>query len=225
MRQLTFLKNEVNHIVNQVSKEIRLSTHNHIIDTLLKRGKELLDLSARHSQMAMLLGSTAKGYNYAKKVNHVYLSRLDNKPRFEITDNTAKVGKIPSTLTPLSKVFDHPVLYKNYPQLKNVWIKEVNYPHDPNKPEILGQSFSSPRMIYVSADLPTSEKKSVIVHEIQHEIQSIEGWKTGTKLGPEYLSNSGEREARDSESRTDMTSYERMLHPSFLLNSDPYHGK
>lgn len=224
MRQLTFSKNQVRQIAKQVAKQTRLSTHNHVIDTLLKRGKELLDLSAKHSKMALLLGQTATGYKHAESVDHVFLSTLDNKPRFEITDNTAKLGKIPSKLTPLSDVLDHPVLYRNYPQLKDVLIKKVNYPNNPNQ-QILGQSFKSPMKIYVNANLPASQQKRVVIHELQHEIQSIEGWQTGTSYGKGYFANHGEMEAKNSEFRTNMTISERRLNPSYLLNYDPYHGK
>lgn len=104
---------------------------------------------------------------------------------------------------PLSEVFDHPELYENYPELKNIKVSfsdEMSdtlgtfYPQD-NRININVNTFYSSR-----GDKPVTFEEfndkiaDVLVHEIQHKVQEIEGFAKGANTGmsPKIL-----REARN----------------------------
>ena len=104
---------------------------------------------------------------------------------------------------PLSEVFDHPELYENYPELENIKVSfsdEMSdtlgsfYPSD-NRININVNSFYSSR-----GDKPVTFEEfndkiaDVLVHEIQHKVQEIEGFAKGANTGmsPKIL-----REARN----------------------------
>jgi len=90
---------------------------------------------------------------------------------------------------PLSEVFDHPELYENYPELRNIKVSFSDEasntlgsfnPKD-NRININVNSFYSSR-----ADKPVTFEEfndkiaDVLVHEIQHKVQEIEGFAKGS---------------------------------------------
>jgi hypothetical protein len=116
----------------------------------------------------------------------------DDKWRFEIDDSHAELTpnvKINSFTDPaapkvafpkffpqkLSKVLDHPSLYENYPELANTPVKGLPFTAVANN--IKGAVFANGAIGigHVSPD----EAKSILLHEIQHKIQSTEGFAHG----------------------------------------------
>lgn len=102
----------------------------------------------------------------------------DNKWRFEIDDSKATLKPSFRTVkeAPAQEVFDNPDVFENYPQLRSIPIKR----------EDLGKGrrgyFSikdGKNSISVDASLGDAEAKSVILHEMQHAIQVIEGFARG----------------------------------------------
>lgn len=99
---------------------------------------------------------------------------VDGKWRYEIDDSVAKVNEhwvLRTSAVPLPEVLEHPELYKAYPQLKNVNVVLEDVP---------GQSASwssGNKTITVGTDSATS--KDILMHEIQHAIQGIEGFSQG----------------------------------------------
>lgn len=81
----------------------------------------------------------------------------------------------PFTSLTLSDVIDHPELFKAYPHLKNIEIQPL--PKDVAKRGVIGQM--GPNTLYLADDLNPEFAKSVILHEIQHSIQSKEGFARG----------------------------------------------
>lgn len=75
----------------------------------------------------------------------------------------------------LDKVLDHPELYKAYPELARIKVKEL--------PEELVKNGTKGMMrgdtLYLAPDLDPKYAKSVMLHEVQHAIQDIEGFARG----------------------------------------------
>lgn len=76
----------------------------------------------------------------------------------------------------LPDVLDHPELFHAYPALKDVrvWIT------DPSREGNLGGYSSEDNIIFVSDKAP--DKHSVLMHEIQHVVQRLEGFAQGTNM-------------------------------------------
>lgn len=105
-----------------------------------------------------------------------------------------------------------PKLYKNYPKLLKVtlFFEDING-------YAIGYSDVSRNMIVIDKNKSKEAKvsiESVLAHEIQHFIQSYEGFSEGTSVEKAgdfdaYLNAPGEVEAREVEKRLNMTSAER----------------
>lgn len=78
--------------------------------------------------------------------------------------------------TSLEQTIDHPELFKAYPELRGVTVQELPDFMNP-KGTLMGAA--SGRDIYLAKDLHPDFAKSVISHEVQHIIQSIEGFGKG----------------------------------------------
>jgi hypothetical protein len=80
---------------------------------------------------------------------------------------------------------DHPELFQAYPELANYAFRELEPTHKKfTAPENV-YGFYSPgqKTVTVSTDAPF--KRSTALHELQHAIQEIEGWQSGSS--PEYM--------------------------------------
>jgi len=97
----------------------------------------------------------------------------DKGTRKWIDDTPAEIKKT-SGSSFMSQVLDHPELYKQYPELKRVKIefKEM----EKGK---LGSFKPESNKIVLNKNLSEDEIKSVILHETQHGIQSLEKWAKG----------------------------------------------
>lgn len=159
----------------------------------------------------------------------------DSHPRNEINDVNAKLTPgytqgikdhmawKPQTLK-LGDVLDHPELYKNYPELKNMHFSFFDderyhgqyHPDGPLGPEIS----VNPK---TDAHLPT------VLHEVQHAIQDKEGYPdfenakysggTGSENGQyTYDTHPSEIEARATEGRIGMSDHQRstLAPPKFM---------
>lgn len=105
----------------------------------------------------------------------------DHMWRFEIPDNLDKI-RIPKDngKFALSEIYDNPALYEAYPELAN---RQVSF-KDIKKTEggdVRGANgyVNANGEISIDSSLSEEEAKSTLVHEIQHTIQSIEGFSEG----------------------------------------------
>jgi Zn-dependent peptidase ImmA (M78 family) len=108
--------------------------------------------------------------------------------RKEISD-VDSVFKAPSNLdraesvsAPMRLVFDHPILYKDYPELQNVRVTfKSKESMNGNNGEYLSE-FGPTRepAIFVNKDMSPEEMKKTILHESQHFIQDTEGFAIGS---------------------------------------------
>lgn len=212
-------------------------------------------------------GESATGF---EKAQNKFSNLTDKKIRFEIDDSKAKIsindknildkfgakwrgddinrglipkfknGEIAYKTLKLSEVLDHPDLYKNYPELKDIKIRPAvsNYEiegyvtgkadtsayFDPVKKEII---FNPDMFVGGYRGSNYEGLKKTLLHEIQHTIQSIEGLARGGS--PETITSSimrkvedgvtpfeayrrlaGEVEARDVSARMNLTPEQRM---------------
>lgn len=144
----------------------------------------------------------------------------DGKWRFEINDADAKLALAPDEFKAfasaggtvrLGDVLDHPALFAAYPALADmpVGVKPGG-----------GASYSSRNgQITMGESVPDGQFRSVLMHEIQHGIQTIEGFATGGAVSryhgdiyaqrDQYRREAGEVEARNVQARLDMTPAER----------------
>jgi len=103
----------------------------------------------------------------------------DGKWRSEIPYGNVNAGNLlQGGPWSLSDIFDAPRLYKAYPELKNIQVV-VNDSLNPGQ-----GSFDGKQIEVSSADLGDVEKlNNIMVHEIQHAVQNIEGFDQGANTG------------------------------------------
>lgn len=133
---------------------------------------------------------------------------LDNKWKFEIDDSKAKYKEEKIRLgkaVNLNEVLEHKDLFKAYPDLKKVKVKEIS--------NLDARGVYSPNFdcIFISENLPTQEKLKSLIHEVQHAIQVREGFAVGESPDSESRNQSaGEIEADDVKARQSMSKAERL---------------
>lgn len=105
----------------------------------------------------------------------------DGKWRFEIPDDGAAWAKSWNTLRrrtgemPLEEAFSHPELFAAYPILRDIRVRFVD--------EGGGSWYSDKGLIEIGRGGGAESARSTMLHEIQHAIQDIEGFATGTAPG------------------------------------------
>jgi hypothetical protein len=117
----------------------------------------------------------------------------DDMWRYEIDDSKAvlneKWADNPSSTqkqlgyktAKLPEVLDHPELYEAYPQLKDYQIiYDNNYQ---GIAEFSGKAIKVGKNVWTGSSVPAYKDKSIIMHEIQHAIQDIEGFAKGGAPG------------------------------------------
>lgn len=153
----------------------------------------------------------------------------DGKWRFEISDDKAQLGFHPDELAaraqsqegggyyPVGTTVLHKELYDNYPELRRIRV----YPESGLGGGMNTAENSLHLGVAESTD-PAIRKdyvKSVALHELQHAIQSIEGFAPGAAKSvadrsiDDYLNNAGEVEARNVQRRMNWTPDQRRLAP------------
>ena len=133
---------------------------------------------------------------------------LDNKWKFEIDDSKAKYKEEKIRLgkaVNLNEVLEHKDLFKAYPDLKKVKVKEIS--------NLDARGIYSPNFdcIFINENLPTQEKLKSLIHEVQHAIQVREEFAVGESPDNENRNQSaGEIEADDVKARQSMSKAERL---------------
>lgn len=165
----------------------------------------------------VVAGQTARGFKQAETLGRVFGGAVDALPRFELADNLAKVHELPKFLQEknLDDVLDHPELFNNYPDMRNVKVQKMmptmeNY----GKGGGFHVDENGNTVLRVNGNQSPDAIKSSLLHEVQHEIQRREGFSQGTKgEAADYMQNAGEREARTVQDRIPMTDADRQASP------------
>ena len=138
----------------------------------------------------------------------------EGKWRAEIDDSNSRITKKleKNKSYRLGNIFKHDELYSFIPGYKNIEVQTRNMVST-----TIGSFNKKKGVITLNNKYlnNTNEIRKTILHELQHATQKIEGYKGGTSLRragsiESYLNNPGEAEAREVESRADMTFDQRM---------------
>ena len=154
------------------------------------------------------------------------------KWKFEVSDKNAHLtNKIlnKDTSYKLSDVLTHEDLYELYPKLKNTTIsfKDINNVTTKDGKKVIPYGYFNTltNTITINNNLINNNDKilDTLLHEIQHRIQKIEKFQSGTTISKgseKYINNYGEKEARDTSKRKNMDYQEIIDNPptSFLDN-------
>lgn len=84
----------------------------------------------------------------------------------------------PETTYYLPDIFKHPELYKAYPELKNVKVEPLPRHIQDTRPSSKGMFTNN--TLYLRDNLDPEYARGVILHELQHKIQSLEGFTNGS---------------------------------------------
>lgn len=155
----------------------------------------------------------------------------DDKWKFEIDDSHSNLDTIEldsqgvgEKNTFLINVLDHDELYKAYPELGSY---KINIMIDPSWFETGGSHTPRldrdlslyPGLIRIKAT-NIDQARNILLHEVQHAIQSIEGFATGTNLNVEtaekYKRSAGEIEARETGLRANLDVEQRKFAMPYL---------
>lgn len=108
----------------------------------------------------------------------------DGMQRWEITDSRARLNpdvlqrlpRLDDTTPPvqLAELLQHPELYRNYPHLR-----EMNIGALPENTSYYGEQHPGRNLLLLNKERSPEAVRSTLLHEIQHEIQDVEGWSRG----------------------------------------------
>lgn len=151
-------------------------------------------LEGRRSERSldMIGGEKGTGYQDATSRDKVYSGAIDKKSRYEFSDDDAplrmdevqKEELLAGQTHRLEKIIDHPELFRQYPQLRNLDVVV--------DPDLTGANSGDAyydrnyKAIALSEDMldrSDDQIQSLLLHEIQHAIQDIEGFVPGTNPG------------------------------------------
>jgi hypothetical protein len=113
----------------------------------------------------------------------------DGKNRFEFSDKDTYLDERKLNIfgtANLSDVLTHPELFKHYPQLKSMRVKEAPFADDLFN-ESNGSYDPSTNTVQINP-YTQKDKKSILLHEIQHSIQEIENFSRGGNPASALLS-------------------------------------
>lgn len=140
----------------------------------------------------------------------------DGKWRYEIDDSKITITKSDkdylqkTSSTLLGYLIKHDELFEAYPQLKDVMVYVEDGEGD-------GDAYYNPKYKTITlksnalSSLSDNGLKGILIHEIQHAIQDIEGFTSGTDTSDfaKYLNTAGEIEAYDAGDRINLTAEQR----------------
>ena len=137
----------------------------------------------------------------------------DGEWRFEIDDSLAewhldtakpdpkRLFEFGERIFKLTDILDHPALYEAYPQLKKVTVWEN--PASRTTGYVVGKNTEA---FTVKSLADTNFNKDIIIHEIQHLIQNIEGFASGASVEQFAYKAWGEKEYAAYEKRNEIAS-------------------
>jgi hypothetical protein len=113
-------------------------------------------------------------------------------PRWEIDDSAATFDETlfsnyVGSRVELRELLDHPDLYETYPLLEDVEIEIKELPLEHYGQVVWGRRGNPPKVI-MNSELGgqiDEDPKEILMHEIQHLIQNLEGWVSGSNPGHE----------------------------------------
>lgn len=178
-------------------------------------------------------------------------SPVDHKWKFEIPDNASHMNPLGLDYTkdgsfytaPAGTMFEHPSLYKAYPQLTDYKMYNTVLPNPPNG---IGRGSFNANAKMMEIEAPNLlNAKSVALHELQHGVQHLENFAPGGT--PSYIARmqeqtpeklpihefksdpfdiyhrlGGEVESRNVQDRMNFTPNERAVAPPWYTHDTAY---
>ena len=186
------LAREIVGIIRQKLRDLGLASLAKVSDSdlfyLLKQVRKAAQRGPAKDKQALFMfgGKNAKKFDKNSPSNFVDSEGVE---RFKFDDSKAKLKKPISEGDLVEDVLDHPELFENYPQLKDIKLRII----DSNS--IKGSFNESSRTIKLNgSSLFGSEKATVstLLHELQHAVQVEEGVNSGSNSSvevPEWKRN------------------------------------
>ena len=124
-----------------------------------------------------IAGPLALDFKKAQKKGLVF-DGVDGKPRFEVDDSGARLKKDLFTDEKLENILDHPELYRQYPELKNLRVVSQN--EFKNTPTNASYDRGANAIAVNPEHMRKGDDfKSTLLHEVQHAIQNKEAFANG----------------------------------------------
>ncbi len=135
---------------------------------------------------AMYGGPKARGFKQAKEQGEVFRNMHDKKQRFHISDKDIKLSPLWNKYevgaeVPLEELISHPLLFVNYPSLRNLMVKVKHLGPTKSASTVYNDSTKS-LGITINSELSKLKFTTCLLHEIQHVIQETENFATGSSI-------------------------------------------
>lgn len=137
----------------------------------VRKGVELHNsLTPAQRQGGFIAGPKALGFKDAEAQGKVF-DGVDGAKRFEVSDENATISNTKGKT--LAEVLNHPALFENYPQLKDVKVKFTDIKNAE------GRFDPKTNTLTINPNRDVRKQLGTILHESQHKIQSIESFAGG----------------------------------------------
>ena len=159
--------------------------------------------------------------------DHDYLTSMDEL-KYAKEEYSQDFGDyVEKDWTTLEDVLDHPDLFDQYPELKEIAVvTDKTYFKDPDNDGVLGVFYPEKGIININPELSDEQLKSTLLHEVQHTVQKEEHFQGGANSQSDEVrtilkARSGSKEAIDVWERYNkkFEVYEKELEKYDNLNS------
>ena len=208
---------EYGETLDQAKASLALEMNNHY------------DKQRRHNIAAPTPDETSMAIDQgAKELNSISFDKADEILTYYIRYGSSAFNG--GFAAPLSSILKHDELFDEYPELRNMTVRvSPNMEPNVNGSLSINPHTDAPEIILNGRRKFDEAQLSTLLHEIQHNIQDVEGFDLGTdptrfmkKYGMKYdeafdryLQQHGEAEARMTEARQLRTPRERQAIPPF----------
>lgn len=164
-------------------------------EELSSKGKALFQIAGQNAELNKLyrdnLNRAVELEKNGKTEKEIWIATgwqkgADGKWRVEFDDSKMKLKDDYASMRgyPLSEAIEYKELFDLYPELKDVKFSVI-----PRLGSMKGAFMPAKNLIMINGQLSAEEVKSTLLHEIQHIIQSKEGFATGgtPKMAVDYL--------------------------------------
>ena len=157
---------------------------------------EIATINAEYAQRATTLNNSIKKYKISRNQK---LAEINNRNglKYDLVENDLKIHNLTVGVHKLADVVSFPEIYTAYPELKDYGlifkidstIRNIEAQHNRISKQITVKSnkmFSTDTGGGVGLEDKATGLKSVIAYEIQHAVQAIEGFESGTNPGDAF---------------------------------------
>jgi hypothetical protein len=163
---------------------------------------------------------------WRKEITDFWSSMKGDKPFGQLWQDKHPINK-PGVLAEelqagvkVGDVFEHPELFKHYPELAEIKIK----PHSMSEP-YRGEYNEGTKTISLRENLTPEEARSVLHHELTHGIQGVENWNRGGNVQAmaDWIARQGEVKTKMAEANIRRLSTQLVENPNVRNTPDFMH--